>query len=120
MDILAHLGERGLSGPRAAQCTALQTRAAKDGREAPDLRQEWQARAKDMGLDLGRVTAEAKERERAQNAQGEHERGKREPAKGKPADWRHERLRHTSRGKEQGYTREPAERERDRGPEWSR
>jgi conjugative relaxase-like TrwC/TraI family protein len=61
-DITRQLAAHGVAGAAAAQIAAHQSRFAKDHRSAAEMRQEWQARADALGLDLLRRTIEAHER----------------------------------------------------------
>ena len=61
-DITQRLADQGVNGAAAAQIAAHQSRLAKDHRSAAEMRQEWQARATRLGLDLLQRTIDAHER----------------------------------------------------------
>jgi conjugative relaxase-like TrwC/TraI family protein len=50
-DIQQQMAEAGLSGPRAAQIAALNSRQAKSQYDEAALRQKWKERAADLGID---------------------------------------------------------------------
>ena len=61
-DITQRLADQGVNGAAAAQIAAHQSRLAKDHRSEAEMRQEWQARARALGLDLPQRTIDAQAR----------------------------------------------------------
>jgi conjugative relaxase-like TrwC/TraI family protein len=58
-DIQQQMAAAGLSGPRAAQIAALNSRQAKGQYDEAALKQEWKDRAADLGIDVAAIHRQA-------------------------------------------------------------
>ncbi len=69
-DIQQRMAEQGLSGPKAAQIVALNSRQAKRDYEEAELKADWQRRAREMGIDAGQQLWQALGRGDMRNGNG--------------------------------------------------